>query len=211
MVHSPTYKRHQIIRSLTRLIVAFVFLFPPVSYAQANQTPASSSPALKIDISALVPPMAEQPSYDVAILEPLRAVQKVEADQQVAADALAAQKALIASQQAAAQAAAEVAPTYTSYGSNYTAGQCTAFVASQISVPSGMGNASNWAYGLTSAGWSQGLQVGAIATLNGGNHVAIVAAIGDGQVEIHEMNGPNGPFTTDYRWVPTSSYSYFYH
>lgn len=73
-----------------------------------------------------------------------------------------------------------------------------------------MGNASNWGGDLQAAGWSEGLQVGAVATLVGGNHVAIVASIGNGQVELHEMNGPGGPYVTDYRWVPTSSYDYFY-
>lgn len=103
------------------------------------------------------------------------------------------------------------------YGFNgYDFGNCTWYVATQISVPANWGNADTWASGARAAGWhvSSVPTIGAIAQTPAGGlgHVAIVNAISpDGsKVFIREMNDygvPGGGFDrVDTVWEPTATY-----
>ena len=89
------------------------------------------------------------------------------------------------------------------YGYNgYDYGNCTWYVASQISVPSNWGNASSWAYYARLSGWNVSTEptVGSIAqtgnAAGGEGHVAIVTAVNGGQIQIRDMNnyGDGGGF-----------------
>lgn len=106
------------------------------------------------------------------------------------------------------------------YGFNgYDFGQCTWYVATQISIPANWGNADTWFLGARASGWhvSSVPSVGAIADTDAGylGHVAIVKAISaKGQlVNISEMNdwgAPGGGFDrVDSIWEPTSTYPYY--
>jgi surface antigen len=115
------------------------------------------------------------------------------------------------------------------YGHNgYDWGNCTWYVATQISVPANWGNAATWAIGARAAGWhvSSTPSVGAIAQNSwmayGLGHVGIVDAISkDGQtLLIREMNGAGGVDSNgnqvygrwgavDVAWQPISNYSNF--
>ena len=115
------------------------------------------------------------------------------------------------------------------YGHNgYDWGNCTWYVATQISVPANWGNAATWAIGARAAGWhvSSVPSVGAIAQNSwmayGLGHVGIVEAISkDGsQLLIREMNGAGGVDgsgnqvyggfgVVDTAWQPTSNYANF--
>lgn len=102
------------------------------------------------------------------------------------------------------------------YGENgYDFGECTWYVATQISVPANWGNAATWAAGARASGWTvrPTPSVGAIAqTANaagGLGHVGIVVAIKGSQVEIRDMNnyGDGGGWDrVGQGWVPTSTY-----
>jgi LysM repeat protein len=101
------------------------------------------------------------------------------------------------------------------YGFNgYDYGNCTWYVATQISVPGNWGNAATWAAGARAAGWhvSSTPTVGAIAqtpyAAGGLGHVAIVDAVSDDgtQIFIRDMNGINGFGRVGTAWRPTSSY-----
>lgn len=115
------------------------------------------------------------------------------------------------------------------YGHNgYDWGNCTWYVATQISVPANWGNAATWAIGARAAGWhvSSTPSVGAIAQNSwmayGLGHVGIVDGISqDGkQVLIREMNGAGGVDgngnqvygawgRVDIAWQPISNYQNF--
>jgi len=115
------------------------------------------------------------------------------------------------------------------YGHNgYDWGNCTWYVATQISVPANWGNAATWAIGARAAGWhvSSVPSVGAIAQNSwmayGLGHVGIVEAVSkDGsQLLIREMNGAGGTDgygkqvyggfgVVDTAWQPTSNYANF--
>ncbi len=106
------------------------------------------------------------------------------------------------------------------YGFNgYDFGECTWYVATQISVPANWGNADTWYIGARESGWrvSSVPSVGAIADTNAGylGHVAIVKAISaNGQeVFISEMNdwgAPGGGFDkVDTIWESTSTYPFY--
>lgn len=157
---------------------------------------------------SFVPAPPAQPDYTQAVLVPLRAAQAAElAKSQLEAQQLAQQQAEVAKQ---ALIASQTAPVYN--GNNYDFGECTWYVASQIAVPSSLGNANQWAVGLANAGWSVSNlpTVGAIAITQDGSlgHVAIVIGLGDGQVLISEMNATAGWDAIDQRWVPTGEFVY---
>ncbi|HEU5004482.1 MAG TPA: CHAP domain-containing protein [Candidatus Saccharimonadales bacterium] len=102
------------------------------------------------------------------------------------------------------------------YGENgYDFGECTWYVATQISVPANWGNANTWAAGARASGWtvSPTPTAGAIAqTPYGGGgfgHVGIVVAVQGDQVEIRDMNnyGDGGGWDrVGQGWVPISTY-----
>ncbi len=101
-------------------------------------------------------------------------------------------------------------PTNVVYGNNYTAGQCTAWVASQTNVPASMGNATNWSGGLLSAGWRYDLQPGSVGVGHVGiGHVVFVEAVTGQGVQISEMNYA-GPFIVTRRTVSVSEYEWFH-
>lgn len=72
-----------------------------------------------------------------------------------------------------------------------------------------MGDARNWGYIL---GYDSSPNIGAVAWTPAGahGHVAVVVAVGSDGVEIKEENGPNGPWTIDYRWVSPSDFYYIH-
>lgn len=100
------------------------------------------------------------------------------------------------------------------YGFNgYDVGECTWYVATQITVPANWGNADTWAAGARAAGWhvSSVPSVGAIAQTPAGGfgHVGIVVAINGDQVEIRDMNnyGDGGGYgRVGEGWLPISSF-----
>lgn len=105
------------------------------------------------------------------------------------------------------------APVRASQGTsgNYTAGQCTAWVAAKRYVPAGWGNASNWRNAAANAGWTVSTVpiTGAIGWTSG--HVVYVEAVHtNGTVTISEQNYNWIPFSTRTITVPTSKYLYLY-
>lgn len=152
------------------------------------------------------------PSYDTAVLDPLHAAQKAEAD-------AAAKAATDAAQAAATEAANEVQQQATvvsitvSDGNDYDWGNCTWYVASRRSVPSDWGNANQWAYRAGLAGWtvSTNPRIGAIAQTSAGyfGHVAYVEAIGNGTVTVSEMN-VMGLDVVDTQTYPVGQFLYLY-
>lgn len=101
-------------------------------------------------------------------------------------------------------------PVYNSYGNNYTAGQCTWYVASRVSVPSSMGNATNWGYGLSAAGWSHTLAPGSVGVGHVGiGHVVYVEALTAAGVLISDMNYA-GPFVVTSRTVSPGEYEWLH-
>lgn len=188
----------------------------PGSYAQAKPVSASATVLTGLNVEALVPALPTPVSYDQGVLIPLRAVQateKVVADNLVAiAQAKAAQEALVAANVVSEQSV--VTPTTVTYsGNNYDFGSCAWYVASQISVPSSMGNATDWSVGLIAAGWTQGnAQVGAIGVSHAGllGHVVIITGVNaDGSVNLSEMNY-DGWDVVDQRTAPADEFTYFY-
>jgi hypothetical protein len=102
-------------------------------------------------------------------------------------------------------------PVYISYGgNNYTPGQCTAYVASRVNVPSSMGNATNWSFGLSAAGWSRSLAAGSVGVGHIGiGHVVYVEGVTSSGVSISEMNYA-GPFVVTHRVVGSGEYEWFH-
>ena len=100
------------------------------------------------------------------------------------------------------------------YGFNgYDYGNCTWYVATQISVPANWGNADTWAAGARAAGWhvSSVPTVGAVAQTSAGSlgHVGIVRGVNGGQVWIWDMNnyGDGGGYgAVGKEWVPASAF-----
>lgn len=107
------------------------------------------------------------------------------------------------------------------YGYNgYDYGNCTWYVATQISVPSNWGNAGTWADYAALSGWnvSSTPTVGSIAqtrnAAGGLGHVAIVTAVNaaTGQIEIRDMNnyGDGGGFgRVGQGWVPLGTFQHY--
>lgn len=101
------------------------------------------------------------------------------------------------------------------YGSNgYDYGECTWYVANNISVPSNWGNANTWAYYAQAEGWNVTSvpSVGAIAqtpfTAGGFGHVAIVTAVSGNKIQIKEMNHL-GWDVVDTRWTDVSQFPHY--
>jgi surface antigen len=106
---------------------------------------------------------------------------------------------------------ARMKPVGTYGGNSYSWGQCTAFVASRVRVPSFLGNANNWVYSLPRAGYREGQPIrGAIAVTQAGwaGHVALVEGVSGGLVHISEYNYI--PYSYSERWVSVSEFRYFY-
>ena len=103
--------------------------------------------------------------------------------------------------------------SYGTYRNNYSAGQCTWYVASRRPVPGNWGNARTWMGGAQRAGWATGSvpAIGAIAWTPAGyyGHVALVVEISGSRVLVSEMNY-YGAFRVDQRWAPASSFAYIY-
>lgn len=189
---------------------ALLLLLPQtVSYrAHAVERPGLDPTPIQV---ALQPKTT--PSFDDAVLKPLRVLQAAQAERQRIIDEEAAKQAQIAAEQAAeqariAQAQARVR-SFGSYGNNYTYGQCTWYVASRISVPSSMGDARNWGFVL---GSHPSPIVGSIAWTTAGwaGHVAIVEQVSNGSVYISEMNAMGGAGVIDYRWASVTEFQYLY-
>lgn len=123
---------------------------------------------------------------------------------------------LAAKQQAALEAdmaktASQLMP-FRTYSDSYSWGQCTDYVASRINVPSFMGNATYWSYGLNASGWRTGdPRRGAIGVSHFGwaGHVVIAEQVEGDRVYISEMNY-NGWNVISYRWVDKSEFSWHY-
>jgi hypothetical protein len=105
-----------------------------------------------------------------------------------------------------------VAPV-ASYSNTYEWGNCTAYVASRVHVPETWGNANTWAYYAAQEGYTvSGVPlVGAVAQTGAGyyGHVALVEAVGDGQVLVSEMN-VRGLGVVDQAWYPVGMFNYIY-
>lgn len=164
----------------------------------ALSTQVNTSTPTAIQIDALVSP-PKRLDYEKDVLLPLREAQ-----------AKAAEEARIAAQKAEEARLEAIRARQVSYGSNdYTAGQCTWYVASRTRVPSSMGNATNWEYGLRNAGWHYGVSVGAIGVSHNGwaGHVVYVEAVNGSQVLISEMNY-FGPFVRSTRVAGIGEFVY---
>lgn len=176
---------------------------------RASQAPAPSDVLAGLNVEALVPALPTPITWDEAIGTPLKAAQaaeKVQADEVVAQQ----KEAALAASQEAEQVPVAAIVTYS--GNNYDFGSCTWYVAGLISVPSSMGNANQWGYGLLAAGWHEGApQVGSIAQTTAGafGHVAIVTAVLGDTVTVSEMNATAGWDAVDVRLVPLSEFNYF--
>lgn len=97
-------------------------------------------------------------------------------------------------------------------GNDYTPGNCTSWVAQNIPVIAGLGNANTWDDRAAALGVPIGSapKVGAVAQRDGGlGHVAFVVAIDGELVLISEMNSL-GLYVVDQQWVPASTYRYIY-
>lgn len=176
---------------------------------------------IALNIEHLVPLVAKKPDYTKEVLEPLRAKQ-AQAVQEAARRAEEAKREQETRQHEEAartivvapstqSPVVTVAPQQVSYGNSYTRGQCTYYVASRVSVPAGMGNATNWSYGLAQAGWQVGTGPvpGAIGISHEGyaGHVVIVEAVTLLGVLISEMNY-HGVGVVDTRVVPASAFTW---
>lgn len=97
-------------------------------------------------------------------------------------------------------------------GNDYAPGNCTSWVAQNIPVIAGLGNANTWddraaQYGVPI---SDVPKVGAVAQRDGGlGHVAFVVAVDGDSVLISEMNSL-GLYVVDEKWVMASEYRYLY-
>lgn len=164
-------------------------------------------------MTALVPVKA-RPDYDQTVLEPLHAAEKLAADQQAAADTEAARQAEIERQRVAAIPAPEPTHYEVSYENNYTPGNCTWYVASRVSVPSSMGNATNWDSALGAVGWtiSSTPHSGAIGISHDSamGHVVIVEAVTTAGVLVSEMNY-QGLYVVDQRLTSADEFVYATH
>lgn len=101
------------------------------------------------------------------------------------------------------------ASTKKEFSNDYQPGQCTSWVASHRYVPAGWGDASNWKYAASAAGWTVSAKpvAGAIGWTYG--HVVFVVSVGNGVVRISEQNWDwNSGIRTI--TVPSSKYTYLY-
>jgi surface antigen len=97
---------------------------------------------------------------------------------------------------------------------SFVPGQCTWGIASRLPI-TWSGNANEWAVNAQ----AQGIEVtntptvGSIAQTSGDSylgHVALVESLNpDGSFVVWEMNGANGPFTTDERTTTTAEFPNF--
>jgi surface antigen len=99
---------------------------------------------------------------------------------------------------------------YQSYGGY---GACAAYAKYRRSdIPTNWGNAGSWYYSAQASGWATGSEprVGAVASLRGGNHVAVVEGVyNDGTILISEVNFDGNP-NVDQRRTTTSMWDYIY-
>lgn len=117
----------------------------------------------------------------------------------------------LALEQDLARTANDLKP-FGTYGSMYGWGQCTQYVASRISVPEFMGNATFWSYGLNASGWRSGEpRRGAIGVSHFGwaGHVVVVEGVDGDNVLISEMNYMGWDYI-DERWTNKSEFEYFF-
>ena len=108
------------------------------------------------------------------------------------------------------QTALRLQPTGT-YGNSYAYRQCTWYVASRVQVPSYLGNATSWSYGLANAGWRQGEpRRGAVGVSHNGSagHLVVAERVENGQVLISEYNWV--PYSYTERWVSFGEYEWFF-
>lgn len=100
-------------------------------------------------------------------------------------------------------------------GADYVGGQCTFGVAQRLPIPPSWGNANQWPTSASYAGYGIGSapKAGSVAvsyTDSWLGHVAAVESVNpDGSFVIWEMNGANGPFTTDTRVSTVAEFSVF--
>lgn len=99
------------------------------------------------------------------------------------------------------------------YGNDYAFGNCTFFVAGQIKVPAGLGNANAWDDNARALGYvvTSEPRVGAVAQTDEGwyGHVALVTAVDKDSVHIREMNYVGYNVVSE-RDAPQSDFRYIY-
>lgn len=97
-------------------------------------------------------------------------------------------------------------------GNNYAYGYCTWYVANRVAVPSSMGNATNWSYGLAAAGWSRTLAPGSVGVshLGAAGHVVYAELVTPLGVLVSEMNYSGGWNIVNQRLVSASSFEWFH-
>lgn len=165
----------------------------------------------KTDLQEIQKPFeTKQITFDTEVLEPLRQEQAARAAREAAEQAERERLAQLALQQDKDATASRMHPQGT-FGSNYTALNCTWYVASRIQVPNSMGNATSWSYGLRGAGWRQGEpRRGAVGVSHNGwaGHVVIAERVENGQVLISEYNWV--PYSYTERWVSFGEYEWFF-
>lgn len=152
----------------------------------------------------------KEASFDKSVLEPLRAVQAEEARKYAEAEAERLRQAQIALQADLNATANRLQPQGT-FGNNYTALNCTWYVASRIQVPNGMGNAREWQWGLTAAGFRTGEpRRGAIGVTQQGwaGHVVVAEQIVGDKILISEYNYI--PYSYSQRWVGANELTWFF-
>lgn len=152
------------------------------------------SPAAIVEIAA-----RPQPDFDRDVIIPL---QKARDEAAAAAEAAA---------QADLQATANRMQPPGTYGNGYAWHQCTWYVASRIPLPAWMGNATNWSYALSAAGWRSGPpRRGAVGVSHAGwaGHVVVVEGVVGDYVHISEYNWI--PYTFGERYVWAGYFQYFY-
>ena len=156
------------------------------------------------------PFVTKEVSFDTDVLEPLRAIQIEQANKLAQEEAERVRQAQIALEQDLNNTASKLQPQGT-YANNYTALNCTWYVAGRIQVPNSMGNATNWSYGLRSAGWREGdPRRGAVGVSHNGyaGHVVVAERVENGQVLISEYNWV--PYSYTERWVSFGEYEWFF-
>lgn len=194
-----------------RLIISLPLLFGTYFSAQPNIVkPIHLATGISLQFVQPLPTPDLAQQYNNQVLIPLHAAQAAQTAQE-AATALAAQQ---VANTPVYTPAPVTTPVVASYGNNYDYGECTYWVASKVSVPQSMGDATNWSYGLLDAGWNQGVaRAGAIGVSHLGiaGHVVYVESVNaDGSVNISEMNALLGWNQVDYRTVGASDFQWFY-
>jgi surface antigen len=187
----------------------------PFQVTAQPSTMMSSSPSPTVQLaSGSFVELTKRPDYDADVLVPLHKAQAEakaakEAEEARLADeaAKAAEAARVAQEAARAVQVTQAAVSYYG-GNNYSWGQCTWYVANRTSVPSSMGNATAWEYGLINAGWHYGLAPGAVGVSHEGyaGHVVYVEWVQGDAIGISEMNFGGGVGVVSTRVVNSSSF-----